>query len=346
MRLLIIGIPEATHVGGHFIKAAHDLGIDANLRDSNAAFAGPKLLRMAVWHLMGRRPVRMRAFGAEVIDFCRRHRPEIVLTTGQAPVEAGVLRTLREMGLKLANFLTDDPWNPRHRAAWFMEALPCYDHIFTPRRANFPELEALAAPRIHYLPFGYEPLIHHPPEPMTSEEQARWSSDVLFIGGGDIERATVMRSLRDRGFNLSLWGGYWDRMSDLKAFARGHAGPVEFRRLVACAGVNLCLVRQANRDGHSMRSFELPAVGGCMVVEDTGEHREIFGPDGECVRYFSTMDELATVVAELLAQPEKRRLMADRVRQRVCLNGRNTYRDRLMAILDTCDSNVRSGAQI
>jgi hypothetical protein len=117
MRLLIIGIPEATHVGGHFIKAAHDLGIDANLRDSNAAFAGPKLLRMAVWHLMGRRPVRMRAFGAEVIDFCRRHRPEIVLTTGQAPVEAGVLRTLREMGLKLANFLTDDPWNPRHRAA-------------------------------------------------------------------------------------------------------------------------------------------------------------------------------------------------------------------------------------
>jgi hypothetical protein len=181
---------------------------------------------------------------------------------------------------------------------------------------------------------------------MTSEEQARWSSDVLFIGGGDIERATVMRSLRDRGFNLSLWGGYWDRMSDLKAFARGHAGPVEFRRLVACAGVNLCLVRQANRDGHSMRSFELPAVGGCMVVEDTEEHREIFGPDGECVRYFSTMDELATVVAELLAQPEKRRLMADRVRQRVCLNGRNTYRDRLMAILDTCDSNVRSGAQI
>ena len=39
MRLMIIGIPEAIHVGRHFIQAAHDLGIDANLRDSNAAFA-------------------------------------------------------------------------------------------------------------------------------------------------------------------------------------------------------------------------------------------------------------------------------------------------------------------
>ena len=53
------------------------------------------------------------------------------------------------------------------------------------------------------------------------------------------------------------------------------------------AKVNLCLVRRAKRDGHVMRSFEIAAVGGCMLAQDTDEHREIFGPEGEAVRLFS-----------------------------------------------------------
>jgi hypothetical protein len=217
-----------------------------------------------------------------------------------------------------------------------MSALPLYDHVFTPRRANVPELEALHGPRIHYLPFAYAPEIHFPPEALSAEEQIHWSSDVLFIGGADEERAAIMRALIQSGFQLSLWGGYWDRMSGFESVARGHAGPAEFRRLVAHAGVNLCLVRRANRDGHSMRSFELAAVGGCLAVEDTAEHRDLFGPDGECVRYFTSASDLGNVLKTLLADRLECRRLASAVRSRIINGGQHTYAARLKTIAGTC----------
>jgi hypothetical protein len=35
-----------------------------------------------------------------------------------------------------------------------------------------------------------------------------------------------------------------------------------------------------------MRSFEIAAVGGCMLARDIDEHREIFGSEGEAAVYF------------------------------------------------------------
>jgi hypothetical protein len=60
--------------------------------------------------------------------------------------------------------------------------------------------------------------------------------------------------------------------------------PVAFvERLAWCDN---CPVRRASRDGHIMRSFEIAAVGGCMLAQDIDEHREIFGSEGEAVVYF------------------------------------------------------------
>jgi len=91
-------------------------------------------------------------------------------------------------------------------------------------------------------------------------------------------------------------------------------------------------VRRSNRDGHCMRTFELPAMRTCMVVEDTEEHREIFGPDGECVTYFQSPEELLAAVRRLLADDEARTRLADACHKRIC-GGRNTYRDRLVQML-------------
>jgi spore maturation protein CgeB len=127
-------------------------------------------------------------------------------------------------------------------------------------------------------------------------------------------------------------------LADLKDCAHGHAGPAEFRRLVAEAGVNLCLVRRDNRDGHSMRSFELPAVGGCMLVENTAEHRDIFGPDGECVSYFDGLADIGQRAAALVAARDFGQGMAKRVRERIEV-GRNTYADRLRQMIALLQSS-------
>jgi len=335
-KVLIVGNPRETHVGRHFMNGAPNAGLEAQIMDLAEAYEGPRWIKSLCWHLLGKRPQRLNRFGGEVVHRCQEWRPGLVLTTGLAPLPEKSLAQLRAAGITTANFLTDDPWNKHHHTPWFMRALPLYDHVFTPRRANVPELEALHGPKIHYLPFAYAPEIHFPPAAMSTEEQTPWSSEVLFIGGADEERANIMRPLIQHGFKLGLWGGYWGRMPGFESLARGHAGPTEFRNLVAHAGVNLCLVRRANRDGHSMRTFELAAVGGCLAVEDTAEHRDIFGPDGTCVRYFTSTRELITLLEQLLANRVECGRLANAVRSRLVDSGQHTYAARLQTIVAAC----------
>ena len=332
MRVLIVGVPDATHVGGHFLEAGRQLGVEVELLSVAAAYQAPRLVRSLLWHAFGHRPARLGAFSSTLVGKCEAMKPDLVVATGLAPVNAEALLRIKQMGITTANFLTDDPWNKAHTAPWFMKGLKHYHQVFTPRHANEPELCALASPQIVYMPFGYAPEAHFPSAEPGLAERARASSNVLFIGGADQERTLIMNALQGRGFNLSLWGGYWDQRPGLKAFAHGHADLETFRREVVSNAINLCLVRRANRDGHSMRTFELAAVGGCMLVEDTEDHRSLFGDDGECVRYFTTMDELDQQAKALLKNPDERQHLAEAVHRRICKEGQHTYADRLRAI--------------
>jgi hypothetical protein len=53
-----------------------------------------------------------------------------------------------------------------------------------------------------------------------------------------------------------------------------------------CARVCVPLSRPADRDGHAMSTFELPSMKASMLVEDSDEHREFFGAEGEAVLHF------------------------------------------------------------
>jgi spore maturation protein CgeB len=81
-----------------------------------------------------------------------------------------------------------------------------------------------------------------------------------------------------------------------------------------------------------MRSFEIPACGGCCVVEDTKEHREMFGPDGEAVLYFRTPIELVSRVREAFTNPELRSKLRMNVHKLITARP-NTYADRLKKMI-------------
>jgi spore maturation protein CgeB len=331
-RLLIIGNPQPTHVGLHFLEAAKSLSWEVVLMDLAEAYAAPVWVRRACWHLLGHRPARLGAFSAAVVERCRMFRPDCVLVTGIAPVSEAALKEIATMGILVANFLTDDPWNRQHRAPWFMRALPRYRHVFTPRHANEADLRAHGVKSLSYLPFAYAPEDHHPPASLSDEERSRWSGLVAFIGGADADRVAMVRVLVRARVPVGLWGGYWKEQPDLAAYAHGHADAETCRKIVAAAGANLCLVRRANRDGHSMRSYEMPAIGGLLLVEDTPDHRTLFGPDGEAVLYFTQMADLAGRASVALAMTEVgRELLRQKARQKVVSCG-NTYAERLEVI--------------
>ncbi|HEY7473375.1 MAG TPA: glycosyltransferase [Vicinamibacterales bacterium] len=332
-RLLIVGNPDPVHVGSHFHQAATALGLDVRLCDSREAYAAPAWRQKTDWWVRGHRPSRLAPFSARVLQVVRTFSPDVLITTGLAPVDARTLRTIGDLGTTRLNFLTDDPWNPAHRAAWFFDALNAYDRVFTPRRANVGDLEAHGVTAVSVLPFAYAPDRHFPEAPAPAEA-SRWEADVMIAGGADRDRIGVVAPLIRAGFRVALYGGYWDRFRETRDAARGLLDAPGVRRATAAAKVCLGLVRRANRDGHCMRTYEVPAMGGCLLAEDTADHRALFGPDGDAAVYFSQPEAAVEKVAALVRRDDLRRDLARRAHAIVTTGGQ-TYADRLQSMLHT-----------
>jgi len=329
MKLLIVGNDGGTNIGGSLLRAARGLAIDSELVAARRAMEAAVWLRRANWWLRGRRPTRLDEFSRDLVSTVRSARPEWLLTTGVAPCHRAALDAIGAAGVRRLNYLTDDPFNPAQRAPWFLNALPAYDHVFSPRRSNIADLLRLGCRDVSYLPFGYDPDLHHPD---WGPGAGKSESDVMFAGGADRDRRPYIAALIATGLTVALYGDYWEGFPESRAHARGHADPSTLCRATGSAKVALCLVRRANRDGHTMRSFEIPAVGACMLAEDTQEHRKIFGREGEAVAYFSTATDMLDKLRWLLACDQERSRLAA-VAHHLITKGEHTYKDRLLAML-------------
>jgi hypothetical protein len=337
MMIALVGITGGSHLGGSFARAAKAVGLSTVSMDASEAFEGPRLLRALSWRFAGRRPPRLHRFSKHVVETCLRAPPDILMALGTGFLTRSAVQRLRSSKVLCLTFSADDPWNRSLRANWQLSAIPAYDIVFTPRRANVNEFHALGCPVVHYLPFGYDEEFFGPPKQSESGE----TYDVLFVGGADADRVAFMAEFLKSGLRTALVGGYWDRYPVTRPHALGLLNPQQLRTMTSSAKVNLCLVRRANRDGHVMRSFEIAAAGGCMLAEDTGEHREIFGSDGESVIYFRTAEEAAERASWLVRQPAERARLAQSVRARVGVP-ENSYRARLMTMLEAA-TDLRAG---
>ena len=345
--IVFVGPVGNTHIAGSLHRAALAEGLASEAMDTSPAYAGPRLVRALLWRAGGRRPVHLKAFSSNVVEMAAARRPRLLVTLGHAPLMAGDVRALRILGIRCLNFSTDDPFNSAHHAPWHVESLKEHDVVFTPRRANIEELGSLPCREVSYLPFAYDTaLFARPSGTFRSNESSHEGGmqagggtggtvgcdTVLFVGGADADRAVFFQQFNRAGIRPVLVGGYWERHRNVVADRRGTMSSGTISRMTAAAAVNLCLIRRANRDGHVMRSFEIPAVGGFMLAEATAEHRALFGEEGRTVLYFATPEEAAEKCRWALVHSAERQRMAAAAYVLVT-GGGNTYRHRLQEML-------------
>jgi spore maturation protein CgeB len=324
MKILLVGNPGGTNVADSLLFAARQMKHEVSLVPATDAFRASDLRRRISWHLLGHKPPRLNAFSQRVLSDARAFQPDILIATGLAPIDAASLNELS--GIRRVVFLTDDPWNRHFSAKWFFDALPHYDTVFTPRRANIEDLRAHGCTDVRFLRFGYDPRHFH------SDPQTK-TVDGFFAGAADAERTAFLTPILNGEFNVQLAGDFWAKQPATRDYAAGHFDPAELRRGTARARVNICMVRTANRDGHVMRSLEIPAVGGAMLVQDTSDHRDLFGDD---VLYFDSPTGLESQFRLLMGDSALRESLAAAVHQRI-VDGKHTYRDRLAALLGSSD---------
>ena len=327
------GLQEA--LGSKFVRAAYELGLEEKkdfevTYSSPAEFYSPSMRRIwgkIFYRLADRRSIEWWDFQRRLLAEVNRYRPELVVVTGILPLSPKVFEAIKQNGGQVVNYLTDDPWNQIHHRRCFIRNLALYDHIFSTKDALRVRLEKAGTRTTSWLPFAYDPSLHRP-----HTHSAVDGADVLFVGTGALERMTWLRSLdKLQGIRKRIHGNNWERIATPGWERLEAVVGEEYCKALESAKVVLGLVRHANGDLSTDRSYEIGAIGACGLYQDTTEHRNLL-PNYPDVGFFKDPNELLENVVKILRSPELqdelRTIGASAIRK-----AENTYAARLREIL-------------
>ena len=336
MRVLVAGSNAVGNIGRFFFDAVQTLGYECAFVETDYLHDWSKPIYRLASRLLGRRPVKYWKINRQLLDIARRFHPQIIIVVKGMWISRETLAQLKtEIGCCLINFATDDPFNTAVSRPESRRSIPFYDLYACTKRAIMEDVRRAGGRNVIYVPFGYEPSLHFPERPATDGEAGLFASDVVFIGAADNDRLPMMQMIAERAkkqWTFCLYGGFWNRDSRMRKYHRGFALGREYRLAVSSAKINLGLVRRANRDGHAMRTFEIPACGAFMLAERTEEHLELFVENKEAA-YFGPDEELLEKIDYYLVHDAERQRIAQAGYERVT-SGKHTYRNRVQQILE------------
>lgn len=336
MKLLIIGNKGGTNIGESFFLAAQSLKIPTEMVLSSEAHHQSRFVNKIRKIFFDKIPANQEQLEQAIKNKIKSFAPNLVLVIGLTYLSRDFLSRIKNLKIKCAIFLTDDPWNQGFKSIHFLKSLDSYDAIFNPRLSNMEDLQSINS-NTRYMPFAYCPYLLAKGEiRQVYAETLKYPYDIFFYGGADKDRVEIVLKLKKSGLKVLVAGGYWKRfLKNDQDVIPENLNPAEIKFAIQHSKLSLCLVRKANRDGHSMRTFELPYFHACMLVEDTMEHREIFGKDSDVVCYFNSIDDLIHKAKKLMYSSKKMKEMRSNCHYKVAVSERNTYTDRLNQILNS-----------
>jgi len=223
-------------------------------------------------------------------------------------INTPTIKMLKGCATKVINYNIDDPTGHRdvRRFNCYRSSLAEYDLVVVVRAENVAEVQALGARHVLRV-FRSADEVTHAPRPLTDEDKKMWDADVLFIGTWMPERGPFLLKLIELGVPLSIRGARWDKAPEweqLRPFWRGgHIEGDDYAKAIQCAKINLGLLSKGNRDLHTTRSLEIPALGGLLCAERTSEHLSLYD-EGKEALYWSSAQECANVCMKAVQHPE------------------------------------------
>jgi spore maturation protein CgeB len=266
-----------------------------------------------------RMPLDWQAAGRRLLQALTSIDPHIIWIDKGVMLKPGVLAKAKQMRPRAALvwFSEDDMFAAHNRTTRFDRGLPLYDLVVTTKSYNADpgELPALGARRVQFVFQAFDPEQHHPLA-LTDEERGAYGGDIGFIGSYELDRARSMLGLAEAGLSVRVWGNGWERSpyrhANLKIEGRplvNLPGDLAYGKGIAATRINLCFLRKINRDRHTSRSFEIPAVGGFMLGERTDEHLRLF-EEGVEAEFFGSDAELVDKARFYLAHETERAAIA------------------------------------
>ena len=239
-------------------------------------------------------------------------------------VGPAVIQAFKALAPRVVNYNIDDPTGGRdmQRFAAYRRALPFFDLAAVVREDNLPECAALGARRVIRV-WRSADEISHAPRVLTPELVQKWASEVLFLGTWMPERGVFLRDLVRLCVPLTIRGSHWQKAPEWLELAPhwkgGSLAGDDYALALQCAKVNIGLVSKGNRDLHTTRSLEIPALGALFCAERTSEHLAMY-EDGEEAVFWKDAAECAEQCRKMLADDFARQRIAKAGHQRFKAN--------------------------
>jgi len=248
-----------------------------------------------------------------------RFQPDIVWIFKGMETFPSTLEKIKKKGIKLVNYNPDHPFDYISKSSGnnnVLRSISLFDlHICYSKKIAKDLEQKFPGTQTAYLPFGYA----FSDEVYESIIEIREVRKTCFVGYGDKERADFVRYLIKNDVEVDVYGQKWNTffptpVKGLKVFPAVYG--TDYYSMLRKYRVQLNIMRSHNKDSHNMRSFELPAVGGIMLVEDTSEHRDFFEPNQEIFLFSSKEDAIKKINSILNLSEEEANRIRLNARQR------------------------------
>lgn len=210
-------------------------------------------------------------------------RPDVCLVIRGDSFDDSVYEAMEQVGATKLLWLYDELRRTRHTN----QTLACYEQVFTysPTDLNALSAEGFTA---HWLPNAFDPAMSPAPRP---------GHEVVFIGARYPNRAQLLTELTEAGIAVRCFGKDWSRhpVDRLRTW-RWQRDDLPAGRDVAretgyalTAGSPAALNIHHDQDGFTMRTFEIPGVGGLQLI-DRKDVDGLYEPGSEVVCFDGTAE--------------------------------------------------------
>ena len=266
-------------------------------------------------------------------DLAKSYRPDLVIVQKGEIIYPKTIRAIKNTTkAKVVVWHADSPF--RAYADTIVKGLPEYDTCFVFEPYYIPEMIRAGAKKAEYLPFGCDPKVHRGVN-LTTEEELKYGSDVVFIGNWQEtsqRRKDIIRSLTD--FRLKIWGNGWELSQDTK-IAKSVMGKAvygeEMAKVLNASKIAINVHHGQSITGLNMRVFETPACGCFLLTDELSELTNFFKCDEEVVCYKDIAD-LHKKIRYYLKESGERENIADKGQKRA--HNEHTYVKRMEQIIE------------
>jgi spore maturation protein CgeB len=166
------------------------------------------------------------------------------------------------------------------------------------------ETEMLRAEGVdaHFVPNAFDP--------HRAQTTGERSGEIVFVGSGYANRMDTLLELHERGLPVHAWGRDFSRHPLDRArtfswkrppFTASREVPLERAYQIHAEGAAAIAIH-GQQNGHAMRTFEIPGMGGVQLV-DRADVDQFYDPGTE-VAVWEDIDELAELAGRAVKDPQ------------------------------------------